>query len=104
MRHFDYSHQLGHDHFFDTFGKFGLIHTHLADMLAEATSRAAADHLSYLELMQTLDGGVAAKLATQVGYNADFGVFRDRLFAAGLRESPGGSYATSSTARRSSVT
>jgi adenosine deaminase len=87
MRHFDYSHQLGHDHFFDTFGKFGLIHSHLADMLAEVTSRAAADHLSYLELMQTLDGGVAAKLGTQVGYNADFGVFRDRLLTAGLRES-----------------
>ena len=87
MRHFDDSHQLCHDHFFDTFGKFGLIRDHLADMLAEATARAAADHLSYLELMQTLDGGVAAKLATQVGYNADFGVFRDRLFAAGLRES-----------------
>ncbi len=86
MRHFDYSQQLGHDHFFDTFGKFGLIHSHLADMLAEATARAAADHLSYLELMQTLDGGVAARLGTQIGYIADFGAFRDRLLAAGLRQ------------------
>jgi len=88
MRNFDYSRQIGHDHFFDTFGKFGLANDrHFYEMLAEVTSRAAADHVSYLELMQTLDGGVAAGLGTTVGYSADFGLMRDRLLRAGLRES-----------------
>ena len=88
MRNFDFSRQIGHDHFFATFGKFGLANDrHLGDMLAEVSSRAAADHVSYLELMQTLDGGIAARLGVRSGFDADFGLMRDRLLRAGLVDS-----------------
>ena len=88
MRHFNYSRQIGHDHFFDSFGKFGLAtNHHFGEMLAEVSSRAASDHVSYLELLQTLDGGVAAGLAARVGPSADFAAMRDRLLRAGLRDS-----------------
>ena len=53
----------GHHHFFQTFLKFGAIpRSRDGDMLAEITSRAAAEHVSYLELMMTPDGGVATRL------------------------------------------
>ncbi len=88
MRNFDYSRQIGHNHFFDTFGKFGLANNrHFGDMLAEASARAATDHVAYLELMQTLDGGIAAGLGARAGFNADFAVMRDQLLRTGLVDS-----------------
>ena len=39
MRYWQYSGQNGHDHFFDTFGKFG--GATFGQMLAEVSSRAA---------------------------------------------------------------
>ncbi|HYJ80058.1 MAG TPA: hypothetical protein VEW03_10675 [Longimicrobiaceae bacterium] len=84
----------GHDQFFDTFGKFGATERRTGDMLAEATSRAASGRLSYMELMSTLDGSGSAGLGAQVGYDSAFGVMRDRLLAAGLRD-------TAAKARRS---
>jgi adenosine deaminase len=75
----------GHDHFFATFGKFGAAgNGHTADMLAEVRSRAASDHLQYLELMFTPDGGGAAGLGRQLGWNDDFGKMREQLLAGGL--------------------
>jgi hypothetical protein len=75
----------GHDHFFATFGKFGLAGSgRTADMLMEVRSRAAADHLQYLELMFTPDGGGAAGLGRQLGWNDDFGKMREQLLAGGL--------------------
>jgi len=47
---------LGHDHFFDAFGKFGAAAGHTGDMLAEVVRRAARGHVLYLELMLTPDG------------------------------------------------
>jgi adenosine deaminase len=77
----------GHDHFFATFGKFGpATNGHTADMLAEVRTRAAADHLQYLELMFTPDGGAAAGLARQLGWNDDFAKMRDGLLAGGLEK------------------
>src|SRR5262252_8664675 len=53
----------GHLHFFQAFAKFGVTSAaHVGDMLAEVTARAAAEHVSYLELMLTPDGGVASRL------------------------------------------
>src|SRR5215467_12997406 len=75
----------GHDHFFATFGKFGAAgNGHTADMLEEVRSRAAGDHLQYLELMFTPDGGGAAGLGRQLGWNDDFGKMREQLLAGGL--------------------
>jgi hypothetical protein len=77
----------GHDHFFVTFGKFGAAtNAHTADMLAEVRSRAAAENVQYLELMFNPDGGQAARLGFQLGWNDDLGKMRDGLLAGGLRD------------------
>lgn len=85
MRQFHPGPESGHDHFFATFGKFGAAtNGHTAEMLAEVRSRAASDHLQYMELMFNPDGGAAAKLGAQVGWNNDLAKMRDQLLAAGL--------------------
>ena len=62
----------GHLHFFQAFAKFGVTSAaHVGDMLAEVTARAAAEHVSYLELMLTPDGGVASRLGREAGWPAD---------------------------------
>lgn len=62
----------GHLHFFQAFGKFGLTSAaHTGDMVAEVTARAAAEHVSYLELMVTPDGGVASRLGREAGWPTD---------------------------------
>ncbi len=77
----------GHDHFFATFAKFGAAtNGHTAEMLAEVRSRAAGEHLQYLELMFNPDGGQAARLGAKLGWNDDLGKMRDALLSGGLRE------------------
>jgi adenosine deaminase len=62
----------GHHHFFQAFAKFGATSSvHVGDMLAEVTSRAAAEHVSYLELMLTPDGGIASRLGREAGWPAE---------------------------------
>jgi hypothetical protein len=57
----------GHDHFFNTFGKFGLVSAyHAGDMIAEAQTRAAAEGELYLELMLSTSGSLAGKVADAV--------------------------------------
>jgi adenosine deaminase len=76
----------GHDHFFATFDKFQTaLVDHIGDAIAEATARAAADHLQYLELMHTADVMQAANLGAKVGWDDDFPRFREKLLAAGLK-------------------
>jgi hypothetical protein len=55
-------------------------------MLAEVASRAAAEHVSYLELMLTTDGGVGASRGNTAGWDADVARLRDKLLAAGFRD------------------
>jgi hypothetical protein len=77
----------GHDHFFASFDKFQTaLFNHIGDALAEAASRAAADHLQYLELMHTADGMQAAGLGERVGWDDNFPRLREKIFAAGLKE------------------
>ena len=85
MRHWDASLN-GHDHFFATFGKFGPASAKTGDMLAEVAARAAAEHVSYLELMLTPDGGVGTAHGLAAGWDSDFANMRDRLLAAGFRD------------------
>jgi hypothetical protein len=85
MRHWNPT-QNGHDHFFDTFSRFGPASRKTGEMLADVTSRAAAERVSYLELMITPDGGAAAAVGNGVAAGGDFGAWRDRLLAAGLRD------------------
>ncbi|MBS1852066.1 MAG: adenosine deaminase [Acidobacteria bacterium] len=77
----------GHDHFFATFDKFIMaLNTHVGDALAEAATRAANDHLQYLELMHTADGMAAPQLGSNAGWDAnnDFAGLRQKMLAAGL--------------------
>jgi hypothetical protein len=74
----------GHDHFFDTFSKFGPTSLKTGDMVAEVTARAASEHVSYLELMVTLDEGLSAVKGAAVSWEPDFGRMREKLLAAGF--------------------
>jgi hypothetical protein len=57
MRNWQLSGQSGHDHFFDTFDKFGAAtHGNTGTMLAETASRAASQREIYQELMFTPTG------------------------------------------------
>jgi len=77
----------GHDHFFDSFGKFGgTSHRHLGEWLDEVATRADSQNEQYLELMHTPEFGHAASLAAQIGWQEDLGQFRDALLARGLRD------------------
>ena len=57
----------GHDHFFNTFGKFGAVNARHPDrILAAATSDAARSRVQYLELMTAVDIGAARDAAKAV--------------------------------------
>lgn len=87
MRNWQNSEQSGHDHFFDTFSKFGLAGDgHTGDELAEAAQRAALNHVIYQELMLTADDGRVAAVGKQVGWIEDFKSMRETLLANGLIE------------------
>jgi hypothetical protein len=77
----------GHDHFFQAFAKFGAVSaTHFGDMVAELSARAAAEHVSYLELMVTPDGGASTRIGRQAGWTPDFTQMRATLLASGWSE------------------
>jgi adenosine deaminase len=78
----------GHDHFFDTFDRFGGTgKQHMGEWIDEVASRAAAQNEQYLELMDTPDFGRAAALAEKVGYSNDFAAYRQKLLDGGIRDS-----------------
>jgi adenosine deaminase len=83
MRHWDRALN-GHDHFFATFTKFGPASLKFGDMLAEVSSRAAAEHVSYLELMVTPDSGRSGAAGTAAGWNPDLPAFRRSLLEKGF--------------------
>jgi len=87
MRNSRSSEESGHDHFFATFGKFGLAaDNHTADGIASVVNRAAKEHLQYIEFMHTADGGAAPQLAMKLGWEDDYGKMRDKLLSGGLKE------------------
>lgn len=81
MRNFVAGKQSGHDHFFETFDKFGAVSS--GDLIAGVVQRAGDQNESYLELM-ALSGGSAAGLGKTVGLSEDFDATRRKLEAAGL--------------------
>ena len=85
MRHWDPSLN-GHDHFFATFAKFGPPSGKTGDMLAEVAARAAAEQVSYLELMLTTDGGAGGARGIAGGWDPDLAALRDKLLAGGFRD------------------
>ncbi len=75
----------GHDQFFATFSRFsGTSKTHVGEWIDEVATRAAAQNEQYLELMDTPAFGHAAKLAAQIGWDADLPALRQRLIDGGL--------------------
>ncbi len=89
MRNWRPGDESGHDHFFATFDKFGpAMHSHIAESIATVISRAAQEHVQYIEFMHTADGGAAPQLGLQLGWdsNNDLAKMRERLLAGGLKQ------------------
>jgi adenosine deaminase/adenosine deaminase CECR1 len=91
--------QSGHDRFFESFSVFGRTSSDqglMAVLLAEVTNRAAAEHLNYLELMVTIQGGPVDQLADELARSPaaapapdgtlDFAAIYRWLLDHGLRE------------------
>lgn len=77
----------GHDHFFNTFGKFGAVsRNHQGEMLAEVVSRAAAQHVSMLALLLSPDNGEAAGFPKKNGiaFNDDLPALRRTMLDRGI--------------------
>lgn len=77
----------GHDHFFNTFSKFGAVsRTRQGDMLAEVASRAAAQNISYLEILLAPDKGQADRFPAEngVAFTEDFASLRQALLDKGI--------------------
>jgi len=87
MRNWKREEESGHDHFFGTFDKFSpAFERHIGNALAEVASRAASDHLQYVELMHTADDFQAASLGSKVGWDDDFAKLREKLLAGGIKD------------------
>jgi adenosine deaminase/adenosine deaminase CECR1 len=91
MRNWQLSGQSGHDHFFDTFVKFGpATWNQTGKMLADAAARAARGHVLYLELMLTPDGTstgvVSSQIGDKVGWDGNPESTLNKLKAAGIDE------------------
>ena len=86
MRHFISSNpKSGHDHFFATFGKTSLLsNTYLANVLADLMQHAEDQHISYLELMVTIDKDASGRLGRQLGMQKDWQSLQAKLMANGL--------------------
>ncbi|MGA8269617.1 MAG: hypothetical protein WB787_17795 [Candidatus Acidiferrales bacterium] len=77
----------GHDHFFDTFGRFsGTDRRHKGEFLDEVVTRAASQNEQYLELMDTPDFSHTSSIAHSVAWNDDFAQLRKELLDHGLRD------------------
>ncbi len=85
MRNWQYSGQSGHDHFFDTFGKYWQATQGTGGkMLAATAARAASQHEVYQELMYPPGSHEIDALAKQVGWDDDFARLEQKLISAGL--------------------
>lgn len=78
--------QSGHDHFFDTFGKFGLATWDRGKLLADVANTVVEQNQFYLETMVTPASDSARALAEEVGYDADLAAFHRKLLAGGRLE------------------
>jgi adenosine deaminase len=88
VRNWNPARNSGHSQFFGAFSRFVAVlgGGRSGEMLAQATTRAAAGNVSYLELMLTTDGGVARRVAQQVAWDSDLLRLREHMLAAGLRD------------------
>ncbi|MFD5559025.1 adenosine deaminase [Streptomyces sp. NPDC127068] len=74
----------GHDHFFDTFSKFGEVTwRHRGKLLAEFADVVVRQNQSYLETMVTPASGEAKRLAAEVGWDDDLAALHRKLLVDG---------------------
>ncbi|MFI5977551.1 adenosine deaminase [Streptomyces sp. NPDC051452] len=74
----------GHDHFFDTFGKFGEVTwRHRGKLLAEVADTVVRGNQFYLETMVTPASDGARNLAAEVGWDDDLAALHRKLLAGG---------------------
>ncbi|MFB7629811.1 adenosine deaminase [Streptomyces sp. NPDC056149] len=74
----------GHDHFFDTFGKFGEVTwRHRGKLLSKVADGIAAQNQFYVETLVTPASEEAKKVADQVGWHPDFARMHRELAADG---------------------
>ncbi len=79
--------ETGHDHFFNTFEKFGTIETnHPGEILAEIVERAGLQNENYLELMDTFNEDAIAQLGMKIKWNPDFNAMRTVLLNGGMHK------------------
>ena len=88
-RNLQFAGKSGHDQFFEAFAGFGAISdsaTRQGDMVAEVANRAASQHITYLELMLTVQGGSVRQLGREAGWNPDFTQMQRQLIKRGLMD------------------
>ncbi|CUW26031.1 Aminodeoxyfutalosine deaminase [Streptomyces reticuli] len=74
----------GHDHFFDTFGRFGEVTwRHRGTLLAEVADTVVHNNQFYLETMVTPASDGAKQLAAEVGWDDDLAALHRKLVAGG---------------------
>ncbi|WP_242072012.1 adenosine deaminase [Nostoc sp. FACHB-110] len=86
-RNLQFAGKSGHDQFFEAFAGFGTISdsaTRRDDMVASVANRAASQHITYLELMLTVQGSEVRQLGREVGWNQDLQKMHELLLARGL--------------------
>src|SRR4051794_10272264 len=72
MQGFQPGTETSHDHFFATFGKFGLATSRKGDMLAKVANINARQHVLYLETLVSRHGDARRALATKAGVHPNF--------------------------------
>ncbi|MFF9350873.1 adenosine deaminase [Streptomyces sp. NPDC014734] len=73
----------GHDHFFDTFDKFGMATWDRGKLLANVANTVAEQNQFYLETLVTPASDSSKALSEKVGYDPDFAAFHRKLMAGG---------------------
>ena len=77
----------GHDHFFETFAKFGGTDPrHTGEFLDEVSARAAAQNEQYLELMETPTWNRLNTITKDLAWREDLAALRSELLARGLAD------------------
>ena len=77
----------GHDHFFETFAKFGGTDPrHTGEFLDEVSARAAAQNEQYLELMETPTWNRLNTITKDLAWREDLTALRSELLARGLAD------------------
>jgi adenosine deaminase len=85
MRQFHPGRETGHDHFFNTFGKFSAVSkTHVPEMLTQDVWRLASENVDYLETIFAPDFGSARDLLKVVKPEQSFSEMRTAMMQSGL--------------------